>query len=670
MQYICEALIEQARYFRNAAQEDFLQKAAEVAAVEANEFSSILSASPPQQLLQASASQTSFTDDEDLSTSSSLSGSIGEQQPQISSVAPSIAAMTTDDSGCAGGGGGNKKSILETLLHSHKQQEDECRKNQEPIEQIINLNNNNNHNNNNNEETSSAFVEGASESMDDGISEVGFVAMPIEQANAEQIIGSVDLNENAEVISTTTTLAAATEQCDGDNNSDNNVQLVDCAAVHNLSQSDLIVFDDEDVITGQRSNVGNNGDNDDVRKVRGDDDDGRQTKQNDLVKQVQIECSNNLINQSDENNVVVVVVGKEENVQRQSPLLSSSSPTITSEAFEKAIEAMQHQHVINSLQHHRPASPTIISLTPPPPSAPSQQTSSQLINIETTNSLPNNDIPPLTTENLKSLEHSASAGQLSKSVDVSSTPHPNPPPPPPPPLPLLTRQPPLTTNASSSMLSHHHPTYNSSVLDERSFSLESLNSETSVDSNDSKSSLKLAEIKFSKNGTLERQQQQQAATAVVSPLPLAQQTGLQVLVLWNNGITRSAASGMSNMLAATTTLEILNVGRNVLSNDFLGNVKQSLKSNTSLTSLGLQSAHLTCAGIKTLADILEFGGNSTLQRIDVRDNHLQVAGLTTLNGVLKSNKSVTRIDLDDVPRRAYVSLQFNFELYCQVSLIF
>lgn len=227
---------------------------------------------------------------------------------------------------------------------------------------------------------------------------------------------------------------------------------------------------------------------------------------------------------------------------------------------------------------------------------------------------------------------------------------------------------------------------------ERSYSLESLNSETSVDSNDSKSSLKLAEQKFNKNGTLERQQTAAAAAAVAalaattsaSALPSAPvstnaagtapvasaaaasaaynnasappPSGLQVLVLWNNGLTRDSAKTFGDLLAETTSLEILNVGRNLLSNDFLANVRDSLKTNTSLTSLGLQSAHLTCTGLRTLSECLEFGGNSTLQRIDVRDNHLQVAGLTALNDVLKSNKTVTRVDLDDVPRRAHVSI--------------
>ncbi|KAG4080169.1 hypothetical protein HA402_008240 [Bradysia odoriphaga] len=187
-----------------------------------------------------------------------------------------------------------------------------------------------------------------------------------------------------------------------------------------------------------------------------------------------------------------------------------------------------------------------------------------------------------------------------------------------------------------------------SAAPERSFSSESLNSETSIDSNDSKSSIKLTEAKFSKNGTLERQ-----SNNVIIPAATTSPCGLQVLVLWNNRVTRDAAKSISDLLAVTTTLEILNVGRNVLSNDFLTDIKCSLKSNTSVTSLGLQSAHFTCAGMKTLSEIIEFGGNSTLQRIDLRDNHLQVGGLTVLNDAIKTNKSLTRIDLDDVPRRAY-----------------
>lgn len=208
---------------------------------------------------------------------------------------------------------------------------------------------------------------------------------------------------------------------------------------------------------------------------------------------------------------------------------------------------------------------------------------------------------------------------------------------------------PLTPDSSHSMdSSGEFSTSMAPIGPGRSFSSESLNSETSIESNDSKSSIKLTEAKFSRNGTLERQS---GNSGTAAPAPVTTPNGLQVLMLWNNHITRNASQPVSDLLAATTTLEILNVGKNVLSNDFIANIKCSLKSNASLVSLGLQSAHLTNEGVKTLSEILDFGGNITLQRVDLRDNHLQVSGLTALNEVLKSNKSITRIDLDDVPRR-------------------
>lgn len=53
--------------------------------------------------------------------------------------------------------------------------------------------------------------------------------------------------------------------------------------------------------------------------------------------------------------------------------------------------------------------------------------------------------------------------------------------------------------------------------------------------------------------------------------------------------------------------------------------------------------------------MIQFGGNSTLQRIDLRDNNVLLDGLETLTDALKSNKSLTQIDLDAIPRRISVS---------------
>lgn len=62
---------------------------------------------------------------------------------------------------------------------------------------------------------------------------------------------------------------------------------------------------------------------------------------------------------------------------------------------------------------------------------------------------------------------------------------------------------------------------------------------------------------------------------------------------------------------------------------------------------------MTCDGLKTLGDILQFGGNSTLQRIDLRNNELSVFGLSALSEALKSNKSIIRVDLDVSPKGMY-----------------
>lgn len=221
------------------------------------------------------------------------------------------------------------------------------------------------------------------------------------------------------------------------------------------------------------------------------------------------------------------------------------------------------------------------------------------------------------------------------------------------PSPFISVTPPIIIKTCDSVIKSNENFSNESHLPERSFSSDSLNSDTSLDSNDSKSSIRLAEAKFSKNGTLERQTEKVNLTTDQTPANAP--SGLQVLVFWNNHLTRHSSKPFSDLIAKNSSLEILNIGRNNLGNDFLTNVKTSLRSNTSLTNLGLQGAHLSCTAVKSLADILEFGGNTSLQRIDVRDNNIQAPGLISLDEAMKSNKTVTRIDLDDFPRKILVS---------------
>lgn len=180
---------------------------------------------------------------------------------------------------------------------------------------------------------------------------------------------------------------------------------------------------------------------------------------------------------------------------------------------------------------------------------------------------------------------------------------------------------------------------------ERSLSSESLNSEASVESNDSKSSIRLMSNRFSKNGTLERQTSNSSVIADKVP-PQAAPTGLQVLFLWNNKLTRKCSLAISDMIKGTTTLEVLNVGMNKLGNEFVSAIKASLVANESISKLGLQSVQLTCAGAKTVAEVIEAKCGSPLTRVDLRDNNIQVTGLTAIHEAVRCNKGITQIDLN------------------------
>ena len=148
------------------------------------------------------------------------------------------------------------------------------------------------------------------------------------------------------------------------------------------------------------------------------------------------------------------------------------------------------------------------------------------------------------------------------------------------------------TTASLSPISHgyddtttNHQLFNARSP-ERSFSSESLCSETSIESNDSKSSIRLIETKFqNKNGTLERQMLSAPSLLGATEKP---PTGLQVLILWNNNLSVRCALSAADMLDSTEYLQIINLGQNSIGNEFLSEIKSSLKANKSLFSLGMQ----------------------------------------------------------------------------------
>lgn len=224
------------------------------------------------------------------------------------------------------------------------------------------------------------------------------------------------------------------------------------------------------------------------------------------------------------------------------------------------------------------------------------------------------------------------------------------------------------TSESLSPISHGYDdstgthTLFSSHSPERSFSSESLCSTESVESNDSKSSIRLIESKFSnRNGTLERQSYNHYSSSVVQDSSEKKLTGLQVLILWNNNLSSACAPSTADLFECTEYLQIINFGQNHIGNEFLMNIKSSLKLNESIISLGMQATNITCDGLKVLAEVIDYGGNTTLQRIDLRNNNLSITGLSTLSEALNSNKTITRIDLDDAPKNEMLPVNTEYQ---------
>lgn len=650
MLHISEALMEQAKYFKSI-QNDLNQSISLVDAAVSTVPISLMSMEMPPNLPPISSARGFHSSAGTDVLKTNLSGDETE-----------IKNVCSNESSAIGIDASTKRSTLETLLLNQKYEERQ-------IETKIlsnSINNNPNNNNNNNELCETQYEILApiiSESITDTITNT-MQTDSIETGASNRSIKSTTICTNTDLIGKPEHVGS-------------NIQHT-----YDLNENNSITdtsSDKNDGVSLSANQCLNNKSSCIELDERVDCDDNKIDVTNDLVKQVQIEFSNKQINE------VEVGIGITENEQN--------------EVFENAVEAMDDNVIsivadirecvdnstfvvqqimsatagcsVSPINDIKPFVQSPASATDTPPLSTvdnSMVTSNESIvytnpianttcvnssstvpiemdltmaavrpEIDDSYSAPPNVEVSLTSENLKNLDNHTKGDntQLSKSLENANSNDLN--------------------NHNLRMHQHNNQFTNLASNPERSFSLESLNSEASVDSNDSKSSLKLAEIKFSKNGTLERQL---AGSNTPAILPQNQPTGLQVLVLWNNKLTRESAQAVSDLVGSTTTLEMLNIGRNLLSNDFLGNVKQSLKTNTSLVSLGLQGVHLTCTGIKTLAEALEFGGNSTLQRIDVRDNHLQVPGLTALNDVLKSNKSVIRIDLDDVPRRLHVRFFF------------
>ncbi|KOX67384.1 Protein phosphatase 1 regulatory subunit 37 [Melipona quadrifasciata] len=123
--------------------------------------------------------------------------------------------------------------------------------------------------------------------------------------------------------------------------------------------------------------------------------------------------------------------------------------------------------------------------------------------------------------------------------------------------------------------------------------------------------------------------------------------GLNILILWNNQLTKKSSPYFARIIALSKTLETLNIGKNMLTDELLFIIKDALKKNRVLLQLGIQSTELTC-------------------RIDLRNNKIHLTGMEALNSAMKKNKNITKIDLDDKPDIKMGNLTDTLHQYTQL----
>lgn len=138
--------------------------------------------------------------------------------------------------------------------------------------------------------------------------------------------------------------------------------------------------------------------------------------------------------------------------------------------------------------------------------------------------------------------------------------------------------------------------------------------------------------------------------------PFGETRGLAFLVLWNNQLTWNCAQYISDALKSSSSLCVLNIGRNILGAEAMRCISIGAAQG-SLQSLGLQAARLGAEAAVSIAYLLKHCMH--LQRLDLRDNKLGEAGLEIILAALKQNTTLTQIDLDDAAESTTLTVDGN-----------
>ena len=118
---------------------------------------------------------------------------------------------------------------------------------------------------------------------------------------------------------------------------------------------------------------------------------------------------------------------------------------------------------------------------------------------------------------------------------------------------------------------------------------------------------------------------------------------LKRLWLYNTKLTSNLLSSLTAAVSINTSLEILQLGREEITED-VGRISKLLTVNKTLQSLVLYNCGISDSGVQSLSSSLLH--NNTLTELDLSCNQFTSAGIQYLFHLLTTNNTIKRLQID------------------------
>ncbi|CAF3576042.1 unnamed protein product [Rotaria sp. Silwood1] len=124
------------------------------------------------------------------------------------------------------------------------------------------------------------------------------------------------------------------------------------------------------------------------------------------------------------------------------------------------------------------------------------------------------------------------------------------------------------------------------------------------------------------------------------------QNSIYKISFQSNQLTSQGVSFLAKSLLHNRTIRSLNLSHNSITNEGLFLLRDTLLTNRTINELILRNCRLTDQAAIALAEYI--AESSTIQYIDLRENNIQASGICGMAIAIKNNKSLLRLDIDQM----------------------